>query len=238
MKINQSISIFGVLLHVLAVITGLFLIAISTWGDMEADSYGFPRRASARLSGLNCPILLTRNETGTISLKVSNPTDQLLHPSARTEISADFEPQVFVESIDLAPGETKTLEWSVAPENVVLGNFILANVQVYASYPIPNREKTCGILIMDLPGTGNMIVTALAVFTAIGLGLGLYSMSKSGLLKVRGSNIWIAILFLSVLIVGGLIFSFMGSWIPAIGILVLAVLTSLMLMNLTLFRES
>ncbi|HKY52882.1 MAG TPA: hypothetical protein VJM08_01200 [Anaerolineales bacterium] len=237
MRINQITSTLGVLFYILAVITGLFLIMISTWGDMEADSYGFPRRANAPLNGLACPMLLTRNETGVIALNVSNPTDRLLHPSARTEISAAFEPEVSVESFELAPGASKRLAWSLKPENIVLGNFILANVQVYATYPIPNREKTCGILVMDLPGTGNMIVTALAIFTAIGLAFGLYSMSKSGLPKAKGSNIWNGILFLSVLIVTGLIFSFIGSWIPSLGSLVLAVLTSIMLLNLTFFRE-
>jgi|SRR5687767_7794585 len=237
MRINQTSSMLGMLFYILAVVTGLFLIVISTWADMEADSYGFPRRASATLRELACPILLTRNEIGTISLKVSNPTDRPLHPSARTEISADLDPQVFVESLDLAPGESKRLNWSLRPENIVLGNFIFANVQVYASYPIPNREKTCGILIMDLPGSGKVIVVVLTVFAVIGLVWGLYSMSKSGLSKTRGSNTWNAILFLSVLIAAGLIFSFMGSWIPSIGILVLAVLISVLLLNLTLFHE-
>ena len=238
MKINKNTSIFGVVFYLLAVISGLFLIVISTWGDMEADSYGFPRRASDRLSGLNCPILLTRNETGVISLNVSNPTDQPLHPSARTEISAPFEPEVFVEPIDLNPGEEKTLKWSLKAENVVLGNFVLANVQIYASYPIPNREKTCGILIMDLPGRGRVIVTALAVFTVIGLGLGLYIIKKSDLPGKTAASTWNAILFLSALIFLGLVLSFTGSWVPSLGILVLSVLISVLLLSTTLLRKN
>jgi hypothetical protein len=236
MKINQTTSTLGVLFYILAVVTGLFLIGISTWGDMEADSYGFPRRSTATLRGLNCPILLTKDEPGEISLEVSNPTDKPLHPSVRTEISADFDPQVFNESIDLAPGESNTLEWSLKPENIVLGNFILAHVQIYATYPIPNREKTCGILIMDLPGSGRTIVLALVALTLFGLGWGLYSMSNSGLLKNRPTLTWNAIIFLAVLIVGGLIFSLTGSWIPSIGILVLSVLISILLLNSTIFR--
>ena len=236
MKINQTASVLGVLFYILAVIIGLILIIISTWGDMEADSYGFPRRATSSLSGLDCPILLTRNETGVISLSLSNPTDQPLHPSARTEISAAFEPKVSVESFDLAPGESKRLEWSLKPENIVLGNFILANVQVYATYPIPNREKTCGILIMDLPGSGRIIVTALAMYTVIGLGWGLYSMSKSAFFKNRAPLTWNAILFLSALIFIGLILSFTGSWVPSLGILVLSVLISVLLLSTTILR--
>lgn len=238
MKTNQTASIFGVLFYILAVVTGLFLTGISTWGDMEAASYGFQRRASDALRGLSCPILLTRNETGKISLKVSNPTDKPLHPSVRTEISADFDPQVFNESFDLAPGESKSVEWSVGPQNIDLGMFIFANIQVYATYPIPNREKTCGILIIDLPGRGRPIQTALLAFSLIGLGGGLYLMSKSGLPGNRSALTWNAIIFLTVLIVSGLILSLMGSWIPSIGILVLSVLISILLVNSMIFRES
>lgn len=236
MKINQTTSTLGTLLYILAVIAGFFLIVISTWGDMEADSYGFPRRANSSLSGLACPILLTRNETGAISLSLSNPTNQPLHPSTRTEISAPFEPEVFVESIDLNPGEEKTLEWSLKPENVVFGSFILANVQVYASYPIPNREKTCGILIMNLPGSGGITVTALAAFTLVGLGWGLYLMNRSGLRKNFAPLTWNAILFLGALILIGLILSIMGSWVPSIGVLVLSVLISVLLLSTTILR--
>ena len=130
MKSIQAFFISGVLLYVLGVITGLLLIVVATWGDMEAASYGFPRRASDALSGLTCPILMTRNETDTISLRVSNPTDKHLHPAISTEISADFNPQIFIESVDLAPGEAKSVEWSVGPRNIDLGMFIFANVEV------------------------------------------------------------------------------------------------------------
>ena len=236
MKINKTTSTLGALLYILAVIAAFFLIAISTWGDMEADSYGFSRRSTASLSGLACPILLTRNETGAISLTVSNPTDQPLHHSARTEISAAFEPEVFVESMDLSPGESKRLEWTLKPENVVLGNFILANVQVYASYPIPNREKTCGILIMDLPGSGGIIVATLAAFSLMGLGWGLYLMNGSGLRKNLAPLTWNAIILLAALIIIGLILSVMGSWVPSIGVLVLSVLISVLLLSTTILR--
>jgi hypothetical protein len=241
MKTTQTTAIFGILLYILAVITGFFLIGIATWGDMEAASYGFPRRASTSLRGLNCPILLTRselirNETGKISLDVSNPTDKSLHPSVRTEISADFDPEIFNESVDLAPGESKRLNWSIGPENIDLGRFILASVQVYASYPIPNREKTCGIFISDLPGSGWTIVTALVAFTLIGLGWGFYAMNKSGFRQGRARSVWNAIILLTVLIASGLILSFTGAWLPSIAILVGATLISLILINSLILR--
>jgi hypothetical protein len=231
MRNNQATSTAGVLIYVLGVVAGILLITISTWADMEADYYGFQRRANTRLGGLVCPILLTRHETGIITLKVSNPTDAPLYPSIRTEISAEFDPPIFIESIDLAPGESERLEWPVGPENIDLGNFILANVQVYASYPIPNREKTCGILIIDRPGSGRVIVTALFAFSLLGLGGGLYLMSRSDFRRRRATNVWSGIIFLTALILSGLILSFMGYWLPASAILAMSVLISLFLIS-------
>lgn len=50
-------------LFILGAVSGLLLTALATWADLEAAYYGFPRRASARLSGFSCPVLMTANES-------------------------------------------------------------------------------------------------------------------------------------------------------------------------------
>ena len=210
---------------------GLMLIGIAAWGDYESTSYGFPRRANTQLGGLYCPILMTRNETATIALRVTNSTDQLRHPSIRTEFSAQFDRPSSIDSVDLAPGETKQLEWTVGPENVDLGNFILASVQVYAFYPIPTSQSTCGIFIVDLPGRGMTIYIALSVVSLIGLGWGLYSIRRSGFSNGRMANIRSALFLLTGLIVAGFILSFLGAWLPSAVVLVVAVLISFLILN-------
>ena len=199
-------------------------MGIATWGDYESTSYGFAQRANGRLRGLTCPILLTRNETGVIALQLSNRTDRVLHPSVRTELSAEIEPQVFNEFVELSPGETKGLEWTVGSENIDLGNFILASVQVYAYYPNPNLQATCGILVVDLPGRGLNIVVFLGLSSLIGMGFGLYSMRKSQLRNESMSNRWNAFRALAVVIAGGIALSFVGSWLPSVVLLVVALL--------------
>jgi len=228
MQIKSFLAYFT---YAVGVLVGLTLIGIAAWGDYESTSYGFARRASEGLRGVSCPILLTRNETGTISLKVSNPTDRLMHPSVRTEVSPEDEPGIFTESVTLAPGESKRLEWTVGPENIDLGNFILASLQVYGTYPIPSRAATCGIFIVDLPGRGRDILIGVSLFGLIALGGGLYSMNKHGFRTQRPVNLWYGILFQSLVVLCGIILSFTGSWLPAVFLLVVAVLVSLLIIS-------
>jgi hypothetical protein len=91
---------------------------------------------------------------------------------------------------------------------------------------------------MDLPGKGRPIQTGLLTVSLLGLGGGLYLMSKFGLPGNRSAFTWNEVIFLAVLIVSGLILSYIGSWIPSIGILVLSVLLSILLLNTTIFRAS
>jgi hypothetical protein len=214
----------AMILFVLGTLSGLILMSIATWGDYESTSYGFAQRANGRLRGLTCPILLTRNETGVIALWLSNLTDRVLHPSVRTELSAEFEPQVFNEFVELSPGETRGLEWSIGSENIDLGNFILASVQVYAYYPNPNLQTTCGILVVDLPGRGLNIVIILVLFSLVGMGLGLYSMRKRQFRNDNMTNRWNALRALAAVITGGIALSFVGSWLPSVVLLVVALL--------------
>lgn len=222
-------SIPALFLYVTGILIGLFLIAIAVWGDYESTSYGFARRANAGLRGLTCPILLTRSETGTIALKISNPLDRPMHPSVRIEISTEFDPQVFVESVTLSPGESKRLEWVVGPDNIDLGNFIFASVQVYGTHPIPNRETTCGIFVADLPGGGRNILVVSSLLSLIGLSGGLYLMYRYDFRKKYSAGLWYAILFLSGTVVCGGILSFMGSWLLSILLLVVALLICLLI---------
>lgn len=222
-------SIPALFLYLTGVLLGLFLIGITAWGDYESTSYGFARRANTGLRGLSCPILLTRRETGTIALKISNPLDRPMHPSVRIEISTEFDPQVFVESVTLSPGELKRLEWVVGPGNIDLGNFIFASVQVYGTFPIPNRETTCGIFVIDLPGSGRNILVVSGMLSLIGLSGGLYLMNRSGFRRKDSASLWNAILFLAGTVVCGGIFSFMGSWFLAVVLLVVALVSCLMI---------
>lgn len=237
MHTRQTNSVFPILSYVIGVALGLFLVLVGTWADMEAASYGFPRLAEAGLDGLNCPILMTRTDATTITLTVRNPTDDRLSPSIRTLISTAGLPEEFVENLVLAPGESKKLAWQVDAENIDLGNFIFAKVLRYSAYPVKSRETTCGIFVLDVPGSGKVILATLAVLSFLGMGWGLYALSRlkdPSLMVMKHSR---AMLFLTITLAVGFAFNLFSMWMPALLTLTVVVLMLVVLLAPLLLSE-
>ncbi len=211
--------------YILGVIPGLALIVIATWADLESTFYGFNRLASAQLGGLSCPILMTREETSSFSLRLTNSLERRASPVIRVDISTPNLPYSHTERFPLEPGETMRKGWEIGPENIDLNRFIFAQVVVYSMYPIPNRQNGCGIFIVDLPGSGWGITWLMIVVSVLGMGIGLYGLNHPQS-RNRGEEVPALrpFIFLSILIVAGIIASIMGWWFPGIMILVVAVL--------------
>ena len=234
MQNKMPTPVWPILLFAVGVVAGLTLAILATWPDFEASSYPFARNTNTPLNGLRCPIILNRNETGTVSLTVSNTTEKLLTPSVKTQISTSDEPISFLEPLRLAAGQAKKLEWSIGPENIDLHYFIFVKALVYASYPIPNREATCGTFIMDLPLGSTAFLILMVTLSLTGMGSGLYVLNRINQRPERAEMNLRPMYFLAVLIVLALIVSFMGWWIQSIVIIVVSVLTAVVLLNLIL----
>ena len=228
---NKRISPFVSLSYVVGVVLGLYLVVISTWADFEAAFYGFSRLAEAGLRGFSCPVLIARDETSSISLRVSNTTDSMISPVIKTEISTSLVVQEFQEGLELAPGESKKLTWTVGPENIDLGNFIFAKALVFSAYPLPNREATCGVYVINLPGSGRVILSVLVVLSLMGMGWGLYGLNKTVRLNAWLENHIRAMLFLTLVIVVGMVVSFWGGWVPSILLLAVSLLLIIILLG-------
>jgi len=235
---NKRISPLIIFLgYAVGVAIGLYLIVIATWADMESAFYGFPRLAEAGLGGFNCPVLMTPNDMNTISLKVSNPTDQAISPSIKTMVSTSTVAEDYIENIQLAPGETKRLEWVVDSDNIDLGKFIFAQTLMYSAYPLPSKEDTCGIFIVNLPGSGKVILPILVIASLFGMGWGLYVARKPG-----ASNGWAEkhirpMSFLAIVIALGFVVSFEVGWIPSILVLAVALLMVFILLGSFIMSE-
>jgi hypothetical protein len=224
MKKIQPSQIFGLLSYGIGVALGFFLIFVATWADLEASAYEFPRLANAGLGGFRCPVLMTPDETNSIFLDISNPTEGQISPSVKTLISTRLLPEEFLDGIQLAPGESKRLEWTVDAENIDLGSFIFAKVLLYSAYPLPTQEATCGILILNIPGTGRMIVPVLMALSLISMGWGLYRLSRFSPSHEHPVKHTGSLMFLAILIGLGLLLSFIGGWIFSLMLLVIMLL--------------
>ena len=223
--------------YVLGVIIGLSLLGISAWADMEATFYGFDRLANAGLGGFQCPVLMTRQETQSISLNISNPTDRRISPSVRTQISTPALPEQVTETIALEPGESQRLEWAVGPDNIDLERFIFAKTLLYSSHPLPSEEATCGIFILDLPGSGRVILLILVTLSLLGMGWGLYRLNEFRLASDLLARHMGSMIFMALMIVVGLIVSFRGGWVPSLLILLVVILIIVILLSSWLIGE-
>lgn len=234
MKNNQLPLIVNVVIYTLAALIGFTLVLLATWADVEAQTYGFYRRASIGLPGLNCPILMTPGEVSKVSLRLTNTTNKQLAPNIRMEISKPVMPFLSTESVKLAAGESKTLEWTIGPENIDLGNFIFINALTYSFYPLPSRESMCGVFIINLPTNGRTIVAIMTILSLLGMGFGLYGLNQSPSLARRVLIARRPLLVVSVLITASILVTFIGWWWLGVILLVLTLLLVLAVLVLVL----
>ena len=238
MKYARSSLLFGSLAYTVAVALGFFLVLVGAWADVESGAYGFPRLANAGLSGLRCPVLMTPAETGIISLRLSNPTSSPITPSVKVQISTASLPQEFTGHAELAPGESRRLEWPVTSENIDLGWFVFAKVMLYSADPLPSQEATCGIFVVDLPGAGSVLFPGMAALSIIGMGWGLFQINRS-----RAGNEWMrkhqGSLSLLALLTGlGLVLIVMGGWIASLLAVVVILLLIIILSSSLVIDKS
>lgn len=225
-------------LFILGAVSGLVLTALATWADLEAAYYGFPRRASARLSGFSCPILMTANESNVISLKIKNPTDGKLSPAIRVSTSSPVTAFEFTDNIELAAGESATREWSIGPENLDLKRFIFANALIYSSYPLPDREMTCGVYVLKLPGSGVIYTGLLVLLSLLGMGIGLYGVYQAQGPEQSGVDVARQLMFMTVIVLFGLVTAFIGWWLQGLLTLVISILFVLIAAGLFINRST
>ncbi len=143
---------FGVLL-------GCILAGGLIWAQLEADFYGFPSYSDQRLEGLSCPYLMTPQEQAEIRLRLRNPGKTPLNQMVGIEISTPGPLFSKREVLSLLPGEEKVVTWPIsAQRNRDLGFFIFARAYRYPTYLAPMAQATCGILVLPLPGWGDVLL--------------------------------------------------------------------------------
>lgn len=215
--------VLSVLITLTGILIGLLLALLAVWGDYESTSYGFMKRASAPFGGLSCPIFLGRDETGTVSISISNSTDRPLSPGVRTEISTSQDLVSDLEFVPLAPGARITLQRTVGPENVDLGSFIFVSASVFSMYPLPDQEMTCGIFVLPVDGGSRWILVLGTTLSLLMMCAGSFILYKRDWRAARSRSL----LFMVVATALALFFGFRGSWVQALLLIIMVILTFL-----------
>lgn len=238
MKSNSfpPIANIGIALYIIGACLGFLLALLAAWADVEAQTYGFYRRADQPLNGLQCPILMTAGEESKIFVRIANTTDKPLVPNVRVEISTPALADIFTQSVRLEPGESRTLAWTVGPQNIDLGNFIFASALVYAAHPLPEQQSMCGIYIVRLPGKGAAIVMLTIALSLLCMGGGLYALYRNADARPRLNTLKGSLTAAAFLILIALIATFLGWWLQSVIALVITALLTAVTLGL-LFRK-
>lgn len=186
MKKNTTFLIIGCVLFISGVVIGLVFSGMYLWASLEGMAFwGYPESISydssltteARISRLKCPTLITDGEVGTITLRISNITDQTTRAWIKAHISRPGRLENMVRrtrNTYLSPGDETEMVWLVTTDNTLYNRMVLMRVFLkLTEFHPPARTQHCGIISANLWGmTSNqilgLIIGSNVIFTATG----------------------------------------------------------------------
>jgi hypothetical protein len=207
--------ILGMALFLIGVVVGMLLFGGSSWAGLEAAFYGFEDMGGGRLSGINCPVLITSSDVGTVSATFKNPNPTRIQFMVRGDISNRGLFRTERMMIALDGHQSERVEWNVTSADIDLRNFIFVQISNYPAPNMPFRQGTCGIMVINLPQfTGKQVFTFAMIVVLVGILAGLILWENLGK-PVSGKlpEITRAMRTLGVLVLLGMLVSFMGSWL-------------------------
>jgi len=176
MKVSKKVKrTLGAILFSLGFVVGFVVFAGTVWADFEGAMFDTSIKGETSLRTLRCPVIITGNETGTVSAAFHNPLDRPLQYSVRTRISQGFVTLMREEKelLPVAPGETERLEWTVTADDAAYGSVVLVKVLLMGNYPLPSRQATCGILALGVSFlSGDQLLALGVAVSLVGMALG------------------------------------------------------------------
>jgi hypothetical protein len=242
MNARKTMRPLGMLIFALGAFFGIALSAIAVWGDLEASLFDTSIRGDEGLA-IKCPVMLTTSEEeSAVSAAFTNSLSKPVTFTIRTHVSQGYVTLMkkMNSKLHLAPGETQTLKWPVAPDDAAYGRFILVRVYLSAKYPLPSRDGSCGILVVDLPYlSGNQIFALVLAASLLGMGggIGLWVVAHRPLSK-PSQDVARAMGVLAGCVLVGMIASLSGRWLFGLLIFVLTVLLSGAMVGHSMNRRS
>jgi hypothetical protein len=204
------------------------LFGVVVWADFEAALFSPGIQQDAALRSLRCPVLITRSETGTVTASLKNPLERSTERYVEAHISDGYVTLMreINTRIPLDPGERQRLEWTVTADDAAFGRLVLVKVVLRARYPLPSRQGTCGILVVDVPFfRGNHFFALGFVVSLLSMAAGFGLWHRAGQpLRERGRQIGRAMGVLTGIVLLGTIVGLMGWWVPGLIFFVITVL--------------
>jgi len=202
-------SILGGLLFILGMLAGLGLSSGILWSELEAFSQ--EGAADGGRLHLDCPPMLSSDETGVVSASIANSIDVTVNPVVSAEISGNPRSD---QTLSLAPGEAKRMEWTVDSSDREFDRIIRVNIYQRRYRELVPRAGSCGILFISLFGLSGIGTYSLIVVLSLGsMILGGYLwISARPLLTETHASFLNASRFLGGLVLASLISSLLRWW--------------------------
>lgn len=238
-KSRKTINVISLVLYILGGVLGVVFIAISSWGGMEGAFFDHVPNSDKMLTSLQCPLVISKNETATISATVYNNSKYTVRPTITANISSGF----FIVSDQISnrytiePHSPLTLDWQADINNAAYNQtLIMVHVKVLSSWPLPAMTGNCGIVVMDLgPFSGKFIATAVSLAAMILLSLGWWLWYRNHQVEkseqTRGASNGLRALALIILV--GILAGFLKLWF--LGIIALGVILILSIILWSLY---
>lgn len=252
MKSSNTIwNSLGTTLFVVGFLIGVIFISLGLWSDLEGGAFWGTKEAAAfdssipmdaRLESLNCPVMITAQETATITTQVENRLDRPVEVIIQSDLS---NPDPFIEAIrdtqtiQLNPQEQRQFSWKASIENLKFNRLILARTYlINEQLRIPARTSHCGILVVNhtwLTSQQIMLISISASLIGMILGMFLWQTGKHPL-KDRTRRSAYTMLALVILTLAGILATLAGSWFMVIVFLLLILLLLLAMLENTIMR--
>ena len=238
MKKNKNTRFIGLILYFIGASLGFFILSMSVWGDIEANTFDAALRGEEPLRSLSCPVFITKGETGSISAVFKNSSDREANPNVRMRITQGFV-TLYTEYLDpvVIPAHGATqMEWKVTEDNAAFHRLILARVYQFANFGVPSRSYSCGIVLLPISGItgGQVFYGGLAVSVVVlFIGLSLYRPTTEDLRErasmtfVRKQRVYRAFVYMGAYFIGAALLTLVGDWLLSIVLMVMAVVSAI-----------
>jgi hypothetical protein len=216
-------------LFILGAAIGFSLLSVAVWGDVEASMFDITLKGENRLGTLSCPVLITPQDQAEFTAEIHNPIEREIKPSVRVRVSSGQLTLLKQEDVkfQLAPDESRKLAWQVNPDDAVYGKMVLVKVYLFRHNPIPSKDATCGILVLDLPTfTGKQVVYGSLSLSVIGMVAGIFLWQRNNqLMNKRQRELSRAMYIMAGSLILGIVACLFGHWlIGSLGLVVAALL--------------
>jgi len=223
----------SIILYIIGAITAFIFAGSIIWVNFELPfyfdySYASVSSENQTRANLNCPILLTTKETGTVSIDITNNTDKTLNPVFRGEISylggivreVEFKPSILA-------GESSPIEIEINSDDIVFNFMIMVRTYQLPTYKTPAQSGSCAIVMLPIPFlNGDQVYYLSFIFIIFMLVAGIFLWVKNNRpLRGLSRSVFTVMILLAILLLAAIFCGIIdGLMIPGLLLLVLIVL--------------